>query len=284
MDTLINVHPRRGGKDPSHTGLTSDVSPEVQSLQAENSHTGVSSNFVPEPKKQWFVLRATYGRTDKACEELEKGSVRTYASTHYALRDINGKKKRMKMPLLPNIIFARMSRLQANTFLKAPAPTASYLKFYLDKTKEAETKTGLNPPVVIPDAQMDNFISATSVSSEHSMMFPKERVHYKSGDIVRVTKGDFKGIVGKVARVAGQQRVAIDMDALGTFVTAYIPNDFMEQLGLEGGKEKVKSLIRYAMIIHIFSALSEKLTERRLNTNKVNELMYYEVSNAVCLN
>ena len=38
------------------------------------------------------------------------------------------------------------------------------------------------------------------------------------------------------------------------------------------------------MIIHIFSALSGKLTERRLNTNKVNELMYYEVSNAVCLN
>lgn len=231
MDTLLNVHTRRGEKEPSYTGLTSDVSPEVQSPQAENSHTGVSSNFAPEAKvttKQWFVLRATYGRTDKACEELGKGGVRTYAPTHYALKDINGKKKRVKVPLLPNIIFARMTRQHANSFLKAPAPTAYYLKFYLDKTGEVEKKTGLNPPVVIPDAEMDNFIAATSVPSEHTMMLPKDRVHYKSGDIVRVIKGDFKGVTGKVARAVGQQRVAIDMDALGTFVTAYIPNDFME--------------------------------------------------------
>ena len=47
MDTLPNVNTIRGGSRPSHAGLTSDVSPEVQSPEAENSHTGVTSNFVP---------------------------------------------------------------------------------------------------------------------------------------------------------------------------------------------------------------------------------------------
>lgn len=233
MDTLLNVHTHRGGKDSSHAGLTSDVSPKVQSRKAENSHTGVSSNCVPKPKEskqQWFVLRATYGRTEKACEELDKGSVRTYVPTRYVLREIDGKKKRMEVPLLPNIIFARMTRQQANSFLKSPAPTADYLKFYLDKTKETEAQTGLNPPIVIPDAEMENFINATSVPTEHSMMLPKERVHYKSGDMVKIICGDFKGVTGKVARAAGQQRVAINMDCLGVFVTAYIPNDFMEKI------------------------------------------------------
>ena len=61
-------------------------------------------------------------------------------------------------------------------------------------------------------------------------MMPKERVHYKSGELVRVIKGDFTGVIGRVARASGQQRVAIDIEGLGTFVTAYIPNDFMEKI------------------------------------------------------
>ena len=106
MDTLLNVHTRRGGKNPFCAGFTSSTSPEVQSPQAENSYTEVSLNFVLEPKQQWFVMRATYGRTDKACEEFEKVHVRTYVPTHYAIREVDGKKKRVKVLLLPNIIFA----------------------------------------------------------------------------------------------------------------------------------------------------------------------------------
>lgn len=43
MNALPNADNRRGGKNPSSVGLTSDTSPEVQSLKTENSHTGVSS-------------------------------------------------------------------------------------------------------------------------------------------------------------------------------------------------------------------------------------------------
>lgn len=83
--------------------------------------------------------------------------------------------------------------------------------------------------MIIPDNEMKNFINATSVPSEHSGMIPKERVHYKSGELVRVIKGDFTGVIGRVARASGQQRIAIDIDGLGTFVTAYIPNDFIQE-------------------------------------------------------
>ena len=90
-------------------------------------------------------------------------------------------------------------------------------------------ESGLYPPMIIPDNEMKNFINATSVPSEHSGMIPKERVHYKSGELVRVIKGDFTGVIGRVARASGQQRIAIDIDGLGTFVTAYIPNDFIQE-------------------------------------------------------
>lgn len=45
MDALPNVNTPRGGSKNSYVGLTSNVSPEVQSQVAANSHTGVSSDY-----------------------------------------------------------------------------------------------------------------------------------------------------------------------------------------------------------------------------------------------
>ena len=69
------------------------TSPEVQSNHAENSHTGVSSDCVHKEKKQWFVLRATYGRAEKALGVLQTANVETYLPMHYVVKEINGKRK-----------------------------------------------------------------------------------------------------------------------------------------------------------------------------------------------
>ena len=105
MDALLNADTRRGGKNPSSAGLTSSTSPEVQGQETKNSQTGVSSNCVPKEKKQWFVLRATYGRTEKALGYFQAKNVETYLPMHYVVKIINGNRKLIKEPLLPNIIF-----------------------------------------------------------------------------------------------------------------------------------------------------------------------------------
>ena len=61
-----------------------------------------------------------------------------------------------------------------------------------------------------------------------SVDFGKVVVDASVEPMVRVIKGDFTGVIGRVARASGQQRIAIDIDGLGTFVTAYIPNDFIQ--------------------------------------------------------
>ena len=205
------------------------LTPEVPSHQTENSHTGVSSNFVPEGKKQWFVLRATYGRTEKALGVLQTANVETYLPMHYVVKEINGKRKLVHEPLLPNIIFAYMTREKTHEFVKEPAPSAKWLKYYTDKTKPIENTTGFHPPIIIPDNDMINFIRLTSVDSEHIMVLPLERCHFKSGDPVRVIEGPFTGVVGRVARAAGQQRVIIELEGMCNIATAYIPNDFIQK-------------------------------------------------------
>lgn len=44
---------------------------------------------------------------------------------------------------------------------------------------------------------------------------------------VRVIKGAFEGVEGRVARVTGQQRVVITLEGLCIVATAYIPSAFL---------------------------------------------------------
>lgn len=230
MDALLNADTRRGGNNPSSAGLTSSTSPEVQGQETKNSQTGVSSNCVPKGKKQWFVLRATYGRTEKALGYFQAKNVETYLPMHYVVKIINGNRKLIKEPLLPNIIFAYMTREKTYEFVKKPALTASWIKYYTDKTKPVEPETGKNPPVIIPDNEMTNFIKLTSVNSEHIMVLPPKRCHFKKDDLVRIIEGPFTGVVGRVGRAAGQQRVFVVLEGLCNVATAYIPNDFISPL------------------------------------------------------
>ena len=223
MNALLNAHTKRGCDSPPHIGFASNVSPEAQSSQ-----TGVSSEYVQQEGYNWFVLRATYNRVNAAVEKAKKNGIKTYVPMHYVQKVIAGKKKRIQQPLLPNFLFIYATREQADRFVKKTVdePT-SFIKYYLDKTLPLETN-GKNPPLIIPYNAMINFIKATSTDSEHVRIVTAEQCHYKSGDKVRVIAGDFKGVVGKVARIAGQQRIVVEISGLCLVATAYIPTDFIE--------------------------------------------------------
>jgi transcription antitermination factor NusG len=57
-----------------------------------------------------------------------------------------------------------------------------------------------------------------------------EQCHFKSGELVKVIEGPFKGVEGRVARIAGQQRVVVSLSKIGLISTAYIPTAFLEIL------------------------------------------------------
>lgn len=89
-------------------------------------------------------------------------------------------------------------------------------------------ENGKHPPLTIPFTAMINFIKATSTSNEHVRIVSSEQCHYKSGDLVKVIDGEFEGVTGKVARIAGQQRVVVEISGLCLVATAYIPTDFIK--------------------------------------------------------
>ena len=222
MNALLNAHTPKGRSKSPHVGLTSNVLPEAQ-----RSQTGVSSDYVQKADHEWFVLRVTYNRTQKACDIISTANVQSYMPMHYIIKKEIGKKKRMLQPLLPNLFFVYATRETVNSIIKKKGEETSVLKFYLDKTKPLEDN-GKHPPLTIPFTSMTNFIKATSTDSEHVRIVSAEQCHYKSGDTVKVIDGEFKGVTGRVVRIAGQQRVVVEISGLCLVATAYIPNGFLE--------------------------------------------------------
>ena len=224
MNALINAHTHRGRSRSPYVGLTSNVLPEAQ-----RSQTGVSSEYVQKPNHHWFVLRVTYNRTEKACGIISTSDVQSYMPMHYVIKKDIGKKKRILQPLLPNLFFVYATRETVNSIIKKKGEEPSILKFYLDKTKPLE-ENGKHPPLTIPFTAMTNFIKATSTDNEHVRVVSSEQCHYKSGDMVKVIGGEFEGVIGKVARIAGQQRVVVEISGLCLVATAYIPTDFIKSI------------------------------------------------------
>ena len=218
---LSNAISRRGGTKPPDVGLASYVSPK-----AICSGQGVSSDYVPKENHWWFVLRATYGRSEQAYDALVKNHIEAYIPKYYVVKQINGKKKRIKEPLLPNFVFVYGTEEDIRNCMKKH----SYLRFYRNKTKEVNMDDGKHPPLTIDYSEMMNFIQLTNIDDEHVRIVNTQQCHYKNGDLVRVIDGKFKGVIGRVARVGGQQTVVVEIEGLCLVATAYVPSAFIEKM------------------------------------------------------
>ena len=224
MNALVNAHTLREKDVSQSVRFASGGLPEALSSQ-----TGVSSDYAQQTGHNWYVLRVTYNRTDKAQKQLIFARVQWYQPMHYVLKKEIGKKKRIQKPLLPNLFFVYATREAVDDIVKKKCDEPQVIKYYRDKTKPVGPD-GKHPPITISHSAMVNFIRVTNTSSEHVRVVSPQQCHFKSGDIVKVTGGEFDGITGRVARIAGQQRVVVEVSGLCLVATAYIPSRFIQHI------------------------------------------------------
>ena len=221
MITLSNVDTRRGEIDPPSVRVTPDTIPEAK------SSTGVSVRYVHDNSKRWYVFRASYRREDKASDYIVNDGTFVYIAKRFVRKQINGKQKRCLESLIPNLLFVYTTSAKAEDYIKK-TPALSYLSYYYNHFELNDEHK--NPPLTVPCKEMENFILATSNMNEHLMFVKEEQCHYKGGESVRVVDGQFKGVEGRVARVAGQQRVVIAISNVGLVSTAYVPSAFIKNI------------------------------------------------------
>lgn len=236
--TPVNVHTVGGGETPPCAGLTPNVLPEAQStISAVSSHTGVSTRNVhtgttlkqqkQEHTPHWYALRCTYGREKAAYDYfVAKGIIAFYPTTN-AVKIINGKRKVVAESRLPNIFFAFGTEDQIKTFVYDNV-NLPFLRFYY---RHVHVGRRINKTLlIVPDYQMESLKIICAADADNTIVSFDEVPKFEKGQLVRVVDGAFKGVVGRVARWQGQQRVGVVVEGLVTMVTAYVPSAFLEEI------------------------------------------------------
>mgnify|MGYP000092593289 FL=1 len=198
---------------------------------------GVSVENVPSENIQWFVLRVSYGRIIKAKEFVVAKGLEYYVPLRYKEVRKQGKKRIITKPLLSSFLFVHATAEQVETLLYeikvSTNEIRNLLSYYFDHTSQRQDNPDRNPPLTICDETMNNFIKLISIKNQHIIPVTTEIIPYKLGDMVIGTEGDFKDIHGRVARIAGQQRVIVELFSGCLVTTAYIPKEEKEKRNQE---------------------------------------------------
>ena len=236
--TSEDVHTSGGGEFPPCAGLTSNALPEAQStVSAESSQTGVSTRSVHILSKSkvqkedeiphWYALRTTYGREKKAYDYMITKGITAFYPTTNVVKLIKGKRKVVTESRLPNIFFAYGTEEQLKSFVYDNV-NLPFLRFYY--RHEHVGSRAIKTPLIVPNYQMESLKIICEAEASDIIVSLSSVPNFKSGQMVRVVDGAFKGVVGRVKRWQGQQRVGVIIGDMATFATAYVPSAFLEKI------------------------------------------------------
>ena len=224
--SLYNGQPTDTGLSCPSARLTS-CTPSI----SDDVKDGVSVENALVEKRQWFVLRVSYGRVLKAKEFVEAKGLECYVPLRYKEVRKQGKKRIITEPLLTSFLFVHATAEQVEILIHdnkvVTNESRALLSYYFDHTIHRQENPYCNPPLTIQNEAMNNFIRLTSIKNPHVIPITSETIMYKLGDEVVVTEGEFIGIHGRVARIAGQQRGVVELFDGCLVATAYIPQEAM---------------------------------------------------------
>ena len=191
----------------------------------------MSVDNVPNENKQWFVLRVSYGRIIKAKAFVEAKGLECYVPLRYKEIRKQGKRRIITEPLLPSFLFVHVTAEQVETLIHdnkvVTNESRALLSYYFDHTIHRQDNPYCNPPLTIQNEARNNFIRLTSIKNPHIIPISSDNIQFKLGDNVVVREGKFKGIHGRVARIAGQQHVVVELFDECLVATAYVPKEAM---------------------------------------------------------
>ena len=244
------------GVSPACVGLASSVLPEAPAIDsAESSDTGVSTNYIqtaslppashssssqsqpeassapeassPPTGLHWYALRTTYGREQKAYDYLVAKGITAFYPTVRRIKEVRGQRKLVVESRIPNIFFAQATEEEMQRYVYDNV-NLPYLRFYYRHYHEGSRITKV--PLIVPDREMESLKIICEAEADDILMVPEEVTKFRTGQLVRVTEGKFKGVIGRVARYQGQQRVAVTIEESLTIATAYLPSAFLQYI------------------------------------------------------
>lgn len=155
-----------------------------------------------EARSKFWIAVYTRPRSEKkAASELTKSGVEIYLPIQKQLRKWSDRKKYVDVPIIPMIIFAKISDDEIQRIKSHPL-IINILSY-----------PGVKVPAHIPAIQIDNLKYLLN-QSDISVSF--EQGHFETDDLVMIVRGNLKGLTGQVRNVKDNMtELWMSIDLLG---------------------------------------------------------------------
>ena len=171
----------------------------------------------------WFAMSAPYRRELKAKERLEGMGIESFVPMTKAIVERRGIKRRETVPAIHNLIFVHTTK----NIIKQAKQGIEYLQY---RTKPCN---GKNTPIIVPDREMEQFITITNARMEEITYLQPDEIDIKKGTKVRIHGGTFNGTEGIFVKIKGKRnrRVVVLIEGLAAVaINAELSPDIIEIL------------------------------------------------------
>lgn len=165
-----------------------------------------------EPDNQqevWYAMRALYRTELKTQARLNEAGIETFIPIKETIATIRGRKKKVKIPAISNLIFVHSTQRRLAAF------TAEDGKFQYTFKRGGMS----NEPLIVPDKQMNDFIRACS-HSERPLYFSPGELKLEKGTRVRIIGGPLDSCEGVLMKVSGARSKRLVVSIPGTMNVA----------------------------------------------------------------
>lgn len=151
---------------------------------------------------------------------LDEAKIENYIPMRPEVRTYRGKRARIMVPAIHNIIFVHSDRER----LQSVKTSVSYLQYMTRR------ESGKNLPIIVPDKQMEDFITVSSQPDENKIYFDLNEVKIVEGTKVRLHGGPLDGIEGKFVKLSGKRdrQVVIQVGNLVAVAVSVAKTDYLE--------------------------------------------------------
>lgn len=179
----------------------------------------INEDITPEEDVvRWYVLRFLYRNQPKVRMQFENDGIETFSPMKWNIRIENGKHTLKYDYAIWDLFFVHSSK-------KVIDP---YVKKYENLQYKFQSGGKQHNPLVVPDKQMNDFVTAVK-SSKKPLYFAPHEINLSKGERIRLIGGTLNGYEGVFLKVDGSRQKRLIVELPGTLCAAIeVESDLIE--------------------------------------------------------
>lgn len=169
----------------------------------------VVDNAVGVPKAHWYVAIVKHNSEKKISEQLSKMGIVNYLPIQKEIRVWrNGRKAKVDRMVIPSTIFIHCTELKRREIVSLP-----FIYRFMTNSAATSSDSLSKPVAVVPDHEIDRLKFMLNQSDIQISISSKP---FKSGDKVRIIRGELMGLEGEVMDMKNaKSEMIVALDCFG---------------------------------------------------------------------